>query len=97
MYSPERDWKHLRTVSTVALERYCERVLQECAAVVAKPGLTAHERSLELFKLIDERDDQLSGAFDDLDALSLEGSEERRRGQRCSHLRPLRVWGGSRA
>ena len=63
---PESDWKHLRTVKEAALERFCERVLQECAAVVAEPGLTSHERYLKLFRLLDERDDELAGAFNDL-------------------------------
>jgi hypothetical protein len=63
---PERDWKHLRTVKAAALERFCERVLQECAGVLAETDLTAHERYLKLFKLIDRRDDELAGAFDDL-------------------------------
>jgi hypothetical protein len=63
---PERDWKHLRAVKAAALERFCEQVLQECAGVLAETGLTAHERYLKLFRLIDRRDDELADAFDDL-------------------------------
>ena len=29
---PERDWKILRNLKQVALERYCERILQEVKA-----------------------------------------------------------------
>jgi hypothetical protein len=63
---PERDWKHLRKVHRLALERYCERVLQECATILNDPGRTAHERYLELFRVTRERDEELAGAFDDM-------------------------------
>ena len=66
MHIPERDWKHLRNVSRRALERYCERVLQECASILSDTGRTAHERYLALFQLTRERDRELSRAFDDL-------------------------------
>jgi hypothetical protein len=31
---PEADWKILRRVHAAALERFCERVLSECKAVL---------------------------------------------------------------
>ena len=66
MSIPERDWKVLREVQRLALERYCERVLQECASVVGDPDRTAHERYLQLYRLVEKRDRELARAFDDL-------------------------------
>lgn len=48
----------------VALERFCERVLRECEEVGKDPGLSAHDRYLKLFRLLSERDRDLSVAFD---------------------------------
>lgn len=62
---PERDWKHLREVKRAALERYCERVLQECASIISDRARTAHERYLAVHELMRERDDDLSSAFHD--------------------------------
>jgi hypothetical protein len=63
---PESDWKHLRAVHAVALERYCARVIQECRRVCGETDLTAHERYLRVFGLFQERDKELASAFDDL-------------------------------
>ena len=62
----ERDWQHLRRVKGVALERFCARVLDEAAAIAREHGPSAHERYLELFRLVHERDAELAAAFDDL-------------------------------
>ena len=62
----ERDWKHLRTVHLIALERFCTRVLDDAAAIVQDGGLTAHDRYLQLFDLMRERDAEMAGAFDDM-------------------------------
>lgn len=66
MDSNERDWKHLRAVHRAALERFCGRVLRECAAVIDAPGRTAHEHYLALYQLIRERDDDIADAFNDM-------------------------------
>jgi hypothetical protein len=62
----EADWKTLRALSQIALDRYCARVLDECAAVIRDEGKSSHERYLELFKLIHERDDRIAAAFNDM-------------------------------
>jgi hypothetical protein len=62
----ERDWKHLRTVHGIALERFCTRVLDEAVAVAQDGGLSAHERYLRLYQLLHERDAGMATAFDDL-------------------------------
>jgi hypothetical protein len=62
---PEPDWKVFRTVRQAALDRYCARVLEECAAVIADTSITNHERYLRLYRLVSERDDELASAFND--------------------------------
>ncbi len=63
---PERDWKHLRAVKPVALARYCERILEEAAAVIHACDESPHDRYLHLFELINDRNRVLASAFDDL-------------------------------
>ncbi|HVG44749.1 MAG TPA: hypothetical protein VM890_08460 [Longimicrobium sp.] len=48
-----------------ALDRYCARVLDECAAVIQDTSKTHHERYLRLFRTLDKRDDDLASAFND--------------------------------
>lgn len=62
---PERDWKLLRKLAPLALERFCERVLSEAAAIVNARSQTSHERYLQLSKLIEAQDQDLAAAFDD--------------------------------
>ena len=62
----ERDWKHLRGVHGIALDRFCTRVLDEAVAVTRDDGLSAHERYLRLFRLLHERNAEMATAFDDL-------------------------------
>ena len=78
---PERDWKVLRELKPVALDRFCQRTLMEVAALCSDVGRTNHERYLALWKLIRERDDRLSAAFDDL---------RRSTARRHTSARPLR-------
>jgi hypothetical protein len=63
---PESDWKLLRSLHRGALERYCARVLDECAVVMRDDKLSAHDRYLRLVRLVRERDDRIAAAFDDL-------------------------------
>jgi hypothetical protein len=62
----EADWKHLRSIKDAALDRFCERALRECSEIIADPARTAHERYLTVFELLEERDDELATAFNDL-------------------------------
>jgi hypothetical protein len=62
----ESDWKILRDLSKVALERFCERTLGEIAAITIATSRGAHERYLEVFRLIDRRDEELALAFNGL-------------------------------
>jgi len=60
---PERDWKRLRELRSVALERLCERILGEVAALSAEPSLTWHERYLATYALMQRRDGDITEAF----------------------------------
>jgi hypothetical protein len=63
---PEKDWRVLRSLHRTALNRYCTRVLQECAAAMQGADSAPHDRYLRLFRLINERDASIAAAFDDL-------------------------------
>lgn len=63
---PEADWKILRELKPVLLDRLCTRILDELRAVMDDPARTAHERYLTLFELLRERNDDVANAFDDM-------------------------------
>jgi len=63
---PECDWKHLRMVAQAALDRFCTRVLDESRAIIADDAASAHDRYLQLFRLIEKRDRGMAAAFNDM-------------------------------
>lgn len=63
---PEPDWKVLRQLHPIALERFCDRVLDEAQDILSNPAPTALERYRALDSLLDRRDRGLAQAFDDL-------------------------------
>ena len=65
MELPESDWRLLRTLHRVALDRYCARVLGECAETMQGEG-SPHDRYLRVYRLLKERDKSLATAFNDL-------------------------------
>jgi hypothetical protein len=60
----EADWKVLRRLEPVALDRFCRGVLAEVARVAADAPGVSHARYLEVFRLIRERDRELAAVFD---------------------------------
>jgi len=62
---PESDWKLFGELRQIALDRFCNRVLQELEPFTEDSSRTSHERYLGAFQLLKERDRQLSEAFDD--------------------------------
>ena len=62
---PESDWEVFRELREVALQRFCERVLEELLPLSQDRSRTHHERYLAVFRLIQERDEQLAHAFND--------------------------------
>ena len=61
----EADWKVLRRLHPLALERFCERVLAEIERVTHLSAQSAHQRYLDIFKTIEQRDREIASIFDD--------------------------------
>jgi len=62
---PEQDWKVFRELSKIALNRLCEKILAEAQNEITRPGKSAHERYLSLFKQIEKGDDDIARGFND--------------------------------
>ena len=62
----EADWKHLRRLEPLALDRFCRRVLSEIARLAEGGEAGADERYRAVYGLIEGRDGELSSAFDAL-------------------------------
>jgi hypothetical protein len=62
----EREWRILRELKPIALERLCQRVLSELVRIASDDTKGAHERYLAIFKVINQRDDEIASAFNDL-------------------------------
>lgn len=60
----ECDWKVLRRVHPLALERFSERVLAEINCVSRDRTKSHHARYLEIFKVIKQRDREMALLFD---------------------------------
>jgi hypothetical protein len=60
----ESDWKVFRRLHSVALERYCRRVLEEVRVAAECKG-DYHDCYRRLYRLIRERDKTMAAAFDD--------------------------------
>lgn len=61
----ESDWRIFRQLREVALDRFSRRVLEEAARICADTSRGPHERYLELYRLLEARDQSLGRAFDD--------------------------------
>ena len=62
---PESDWRRFKEVHAQLLERFCSRILGEVAGVSAGAEGSAHDRYVKVYQLIQERDKEISSAFDD--------------------------------
>jgi hypothetical protein len=61
----ESDWKVFRRLHSVALERYCQRVLEEVKLATACND-SYHDCYLKVYRLIQDRDKTMARTFDDL-------------------------------
>ena len=59
------DWKVFRRLHVVALERYCQRVLEEVKLATACKD-SYHDCYLKVYQLIQDRNKTIARAFDDL-------------------------------
>jgi hypothetical protein len=62
----ESDWKVLRRLHPLALERFCGRVLAEIERVNDDTALGSHRRYLDIFEIVERRDREIGRIFDDL-------------------------------
>lgn len=62
----ESDWKYLRKLQPVLLDRYCRQILSEVAKTASKHEEAAHPRYLAVYKLIQQRDRELGQMFNDM-------------------------------
>lgn len=61
----ESDWKLLSQLRTAALERFCQRILAEIESLTTSSSLSAHQRYLEIYKVIARRDKEIAQIFND--------------------------------
>ena len=61
----ESDWKILRRLHPLALERFCERVLAEIERVNSDDARSFHRRYLDIFETVERRDREMGRLFDD--------------------------------
>lgn len=66
MQIKESDWRLLRQLKQVAIDRFCTRVLSEIETVSSDATTTPYERYLKVFDLTRERDIELGRMFNDL-------------------------------
>ena len=62
----ESDWKLFRRLHPVALERFCQAVIEEINQATSDCSGDYHKRYLEVFSLIMNRDEQMGRAFNDV-------------------------------
>ena len=60
----EPDWKVLRRVHPLALERFCEHALAEIDRVSRDGAKGHHARYLQIFRIIKESDREIARLFD---------------------------------
>src|SRR6266850_7168780 len=62
----EADWKVLRCLHPLALDRFCERVLAEIESVKHDDARSFHQRYLDIFEIVERRDREMARIFDNL-------------------------------
>jgi hypothetical protein len=62
---PESDWKIFRELRELALDRFCKRILDQLEALRLDTSRSHHERYLDTFRFLQDRDDEVAHAFND--------------------------------
>jgi len=62
----ESDWKLLRQMAPVALERFCQDVLETLEHTASDNSKSYHQRYLAIYDLIRRRDKEMAAAFNDM-------------------------------
>jgi hypothetical protein len=58
------DWTIFKELRTLALQRFCSRVLDDVARISSDDAKSKHERYLAIYRLIQERDREIDPIFD---------------------------------
>jgi hypothetical protein len=66
MSQEEANWKTLKRLHPIALDRFCEIILAEIANIDSDANRSPHQRYLAIYKLIERRDKEITRAFDDM-------------------------------
>jgi hypothetical protein len=61
----ESDWKLLGQLRTIALERFCQRILSEIQRINTNDTKSHHQRYLEIYEVIERRDKEIARIFND--------------------------------
>lgn len=66
MFLSERDWKHLSRLKPSALDRLCQRILNEARAIIAGAAEGGHHQAyLALWDHLRQRDQLIADGFND--------------------------------
>lgn len=60
----ESDWKTFKVIKEKAIERFCSQALAEFSETISNTDETVHDRYLLLYKLVHDRDKEMSRLFD---------------------------------
>ncbi|MFM2484334.1 hypothetical protein [Celerinatantimonas yamalensis] len=60
----ESDWKTFKIIKKKAIEQFCTRALDEFETVISDTNEPVHNRYLLLYKLVQNRDKEMSFIFD---------------------------------
>jgi hypothetical protein len=63
----ESDWKIFKELRPLALQRYCERVMEDVDKIIHVSERDAHERYIEMYKIVRDGDKRLPDIFADQD------------------------------
>lgn len=61
---PESDWKKLRIIRPKALQRQCQKILNELTQLIQESPQTPHETYLEMYQKVHEWDKLIARDFD---------------------------------
>jgi hypothetical protein len=63
---PQPEWKILRELKPILLDRLCRRILDELIRLATADEGSDHKRYLEVYKHLRDRDKGIALAFDDM-------------------------------
>ncbi len=62
---PEPDWRQFKAVHEEFLQRHCQETLARLGDLLAAAEGTPHERYRRVYRLLEERDEEVAQLFDD--------------------------------